>query len=167
MKNQENAFTLPELLIVIVLLSVLTSTALPSFAQFIEHNQQQAVFYQLRSAIHEARTRAVQERRRIELCASSDGKTCQGQWSEGWIIRGTASRELLSVNSQKPGSNPVRWSGFSTTIKFLPNGTSPLSNGRFYQCRKGKPAWQIIISRQGRARVATAADNGAESARCQ
>jgi type IV fimbrial biogenesis protein FimT len=98
-------------------------------------------------------------RQRHTLCGSSDGNRCDGDWTGYWVLRADGSEAALQ-REKLPDANQLCWQGFSGSVRFLPNGTSPLSNGRFALCRSGETVWELVINRQGRVRQASASEYG-------
>ncbi|WP_079203207.1 GspH/FimT family pseudopilin [Pseudomonas sp. CC6-YY-74] len=163
--NRPQGFTLIELLTTLALIAIASSMAVPAFAELIASNRQQTLRDHVQHAIQNARVTAIMQRKAVELCGSSDTRTCNANWANGWLTQVMATQNVLSV-VQLPTPGELRWSGFSKSIRFHANGTTAASNGRFYQCHKQKLAWQLILNRQGRLRVGSPAENSAEAARC-
>ncbi|WP_407295138.1 GspH/FimT family protein [Stutzerimonas zhaodongensis] len=157
MPDKDQGFTLIELLITLALLAIVANTAVPALEDLIVRNRQQALMEQLQVVLHNARTEAVLQRRTLEICGSNDGRTCSANWSDGWLVR-TADNQLLQL-TQLSSNDGLRWQGFQERIRFRDNGTSPTGNGRFYQCHKQTVTWQLILSRQGRLRRGSLAEN--------
>lgn len=150
--NQQKAFSLVELLVVIIVLAVLTAIAVPNFSRLLEDNRQESLRNLLIAQISQARTNAITHNRQHLLCGSSDGMTCNGDWSSYWLIMAMGKQPSLLHQQAAPAKN-VCWNGFGgNSIRFHPNGTSPTSNGRFSICRTSGPHWQLILNRQGRVR---------------
>jgi len=166
MANRNQGFTLIELLITLSILTIAISIAVPAMADFIARNRQQVLLNQVQDAIQKARIKAVLHRQTIVLCGTADTASCSGSWANGWMTRTETPDKVLDV-TQLASANELRWSGFGDQrIRFYENGTSPWSNGRFYQCYKQRIAWQLILSRQGRLRQGTAADNASKASLC-
>lgn len=163
--NRLNGFTLVELLVVLLLLAILGSLAMPAFAELIARNRQQALLNQVQGILQHARTQAILQRRTIEVCGSADAQTCSANWASGWLTRTLSSEQILHI-TQLPNHDALRWSGFTQSIRFHSNGTSPTGNGRFYQCHKQGVAWQLILNRQGRLRIGTAEENTSKASLC-
>ncbi|HKM36258.1 MAG TPA: GspH/FimT family pseudopilin [Thiopseudomonas sp.] len=161
----QRAFTLIEMLIVLTLLAIFAQVATPALQDFLERNRQQALFDQVSRAIYTARTYAVTHQVQVELCASSDGVTCDQDWSQGWLLHEMDQAEPIAV-TQLNHKQQLHWSGFRPRIRFNSTGISPTSNGRFYSCSKQEISWQLILNRQGRLRTANSTENSAQIARC-
>ncbi|MBF6615108.1 GspH/FimT family pseudopilin [Stutzerimonas stutzeri] len=166
MMNRNQGFTLIELLITLSILTIVISIAVPAMADLIARNRQQVLLTQVQDAIQKARAKAVLHRQTVVLCGTEDTTSCSGSWVNGWMTRTEATDTILDV-TQLAAADELRWSGFGDQrIRFYDNGTSPWSNGRFYQCYKQRVAWQLILSRQGRLRQGTAADNASKASLC-
>ncbi|HHX34517.1 MAG TPA: prepilin-type N-terminal cleavage/methylation domain-containing protein [Gammaproteobacteria bacterium] len=164
--NDQRGFTLIEMGIVLTLLAILAQVAIPAFQDFIERNQQQALYNQIARAVNNARAHAVSNRVRVELCGTLDGLSCNGDWSRGWLLREVNQTTPVAVTQLKTDRRRLHWSGFQPKIQFHSNGISPTGNGRFYSCNKQKISWQLILNRQGRLRTASQTENTAEAERC-
>lgn len=163
--NRLNGFTLVELLVVLLLLAILGSLAMPAFAELIARNRQQALLNQIQGILQHARTQAILQRHIIEVCGATQALTCSTNWAGGWLVRMPSSGQILHT-TQLPSPDALRWSGFTQTIRFRSNGTSPTGNGRFYQCHRQQIAWQLILNRQGRVRQGSPAENSASASLC-
>ena len=94
--QSENGFTLVELLITIVVISVLLATAVPSFMQFIKNNRVTAQANSLVVSTQMARNEAVKRGAGTTLCAANadmDGCSGSNDWSTGWIVFSDLNRD--------------------------------------------------------------------------
>ena len=82
----KRGFTLVELLITIVVASILIAVAVPAFSSFVQNNRIAAQTNELVTAIATARSEAIKRKQDVTVCNSSDGATCTGSWSQGWIL---------------------------------------------------------------------------------
>lgn len=161
------AFSLHELLITITLISILTAIALPALSSIKQKSQHDTLRNALHTSLHNARTQAILHRRSVELCAIAKDGACSNEWQNGWQSHFLNTLQPTFDVYQGSQGAPLRWSGFSKTIRFHSNGTSTISNGRFFQCHNRSIAWQLIINRQGRVRAATMTENDALAHKCQ
>ncbi len=158
---QSNGFTLLESIIVIVILIVLFSAAIPFFKKNSSYEIRQ-VTKQLKQHLELAKSVAVNQQAIVTVCGSSDGKTCDNSWSHGYIgfidKTGKGVREegdpLIFFQRYEQQIFDVNWKGFLSQdcIQFSPgltgaqNGTLTLSN------HNGD--WQkLIINSVGRIRL--------------
>ena len=80
MPLRQHGFTLLESMIVIAIMAILVSVALPSLVDAQNSNRVDSVQRDLLSVMNQGRTQAVNEGDRISLCGSSDGLHCDNDW---------------------------------------------------------------------------------------
>ncbi|AFM34603.1 MULTISPECIES: GspH/FimT family pseudopilin [Stutzerimonas stutzeri subgroup] len=166
MANRNQGFTFIDVVITVSVLAVISAIAMSAINDFIERSRQQALFFQLQDTIQNARAKAVLRRQTVVLCGTRNMDTCSNDWRDGWLTKLETTGQKLAL-TQLTGAKELRWIGFGNQqIRFYENGTSPWSNGRFYQCYKQRIAWQLILSRQGRLRQGTAEENESKAALC-
>ncbi len=166
-----SGFTLIELLIVVVILVVGATLALPSFRSLLANNQTTTGSNELLTALNLARTEALKRGRPVVLCGSADGAACDADWAAGWMV---VNDESAAGNSDVTEGTVIRvWPGLRADllfdesdddlpdfVRFLPDGridglglSFPLAfNLRKPNCRFGA-ARQITVARTGRATV--------------
>ena len=179
--ERQNGFTLVELLITIVVVSVLLATAIPSFMQFIKNNRVTGQANSFVVSIQMARNEAVKQGAGTTLCAANaDMDGCSGtqdDWSTGWIIfsdlnrdgaintlTGTATSGSTCLETEDcllRTANPPQKSTLTTAsdsdILFLPTGQTdnPGSVTFFLEaddCDQNQKR-SILITRQGHTTV--------------
>lgn len=159
----QRAFSLIELLITLTLLALLSSIALPSFAELIERNRIETLRNLLQTQVNHARASSVLHNRRVEVCGSSDGQSCDNRWHIGWLLRFIDTQEPISQHVLS-ANDRLKWAGFQQKITFHHNGTAPLGNGRFYFCNsQNDVVLQMVLNRQGRLRRVSGLEAGQES----
>jgi type IV fimbrial biogenesis protein FimT len=87
--ESENGFTLVELLITIVVISILLATGVPAYQDFIKNNRLTVQTNELVTALQLARSEAVKRGTNTVVCASNNGTTCSDSktdWVNGWIV---------------------------------------------------------------------------------
>lgn len=154
---RDQGFSLVNLLITLVLLSILLSLALPAFDQLIRDNRNTALRHLLIQHVQQTRTYAVAQRATYQLCGSSNGTDCDGSWMEHWLTfkSDSAASPKLLQQVQPPTSHNLCWSSLSKYLRFQADGTSPASNGHFALCYQQQPVWKLTINNQGRMRQET------------
>ena len=83
MLRQIRGFTLIELMVTLTVLAIVLGIAVPSFQKQIINNKSLTFSEEFAAALNYARSQAVKTTKRVSICASSDGATCTGSWSEG------------------------------------------------------------------------------------
>jgi type IV fimbrial biogenesis protein FimT len=139
-----NGFTLVELLITIVVVSILLATGVPSFMEFIKNNRLTAQANDLVISIQVARSEAIKRGTGAVICASTDQATCSAadDWSTGWIVYSDIGQDgSLDLDADSDGDEDcltddciVRTSGSiqqasldgggTDNIRILPDGRS-------------------------------------------
>jgi type IV fimbrial biogenesis protein FimT len=162
----KKGFTLIELMIVISLVGILTSLALPSFETFLRKRQMIGSSDLLYTTLYWARSEAVKRNNTVTLCKSSDGVTCGGSWSVGWLMfEDTDSDgdfdvgEVIITSGAPPSGYQLIWSPFGSKnyIRFYKNGMTSSHNGTFKLCpddSDSRYASAVIVSKTARIRVA-------------
>jgi type IV fimbrial biogenesis protein FimT len=81
-------FTLVELLVVIMIVSILMGIGVPSYKYVTNSNRLSAEVNGLLGDMQLARAEAIKEGVSVTVCASNDQATCSGasDWSSGWIV---------------------------------------------------------------------------------
>jgi len=112
--DKEPGFTLVELLITIVVVSILLATGVPAFQSFIKNNRVTAQANDLISALQLARSEALKRGTSTVVCASKDQKICAGKddWADGWIVFSDLNRD--GAPNKEDGTSPITGTCLST-----------------------------------------------------
>jgi type IV fimbrial biogenesis protein FimT len=169
--HNKTGFSLIELLITVVLISIISILAIPNFQSFFKQSQSKTLATQLMEALHLTRSEAMLRGITITLCQSADHTTCSGNWQDGQIIfadtKNTATVEnkesLLYVfpSSRQKGILHWRSSLHRNYLSFYPTGFTRSEDGTFWYCQTGKhqATWAVIVNQAGRARYVDNAKN--------
>jgi type IV fimbrial biogenesis protein FimT len=134
-------FTLPELLIVMLIAGILITIGVPSFKYVTTANRISSEVNGLLGDLQFARSQAIKAGLPVTVCSSTDQATCNGgpTWQGGWIV-------FLDANGNQTvdaGEPIVRTQvGFPSTDTFVPD------NGTFSA---------VTFNREGYASTGTAA----------
>ena len=163
MVKRNLGFTLYELLIVLSIMAIVSTVAVPTFSQFSTSIHTYNAINALRSAIRHARSEAITQNKSIALCASSDGIWCnpEGAWEQGWITyinnsnQSTRNKEdpvILRQSSFK--KIKIRKNGREKSVKFNGAGRVGL-NRSFSICSSQNQTHlaRLVIVHSGRVRV--------------
>lgn len=127
--TRSKGFTLVELMIVIVLLGIVASIAVPNFVHFIQNNQVQAKADEASRLLQYARSQAVSKRTSYQVLLGNN------EWTVGPANTNDAERKLeinsvqAAVSHNLPGTPP--------SLIFNGNGTASEA-AAFTVCRDGK-----------------------------
>lgn len=169
----QTGFTLPELMITLVVLGILVGIGFPSLLDFVQANRMVGQINQVTGLFFYARSEAVRRGSRVTVCPSSDFTTCGNdvEWETGRIVftdSGTAgtkdgSDEILRKQELLAGSNTLRGSAaFDSYVSFLGTGYtsgSGSNTGTLSLCdsRGTAEAYTISINAAGRIRTSKTA----------
>jgi type IV fimbrial biogenesis protein FimT len=88
--KQPSGFTLTEVLVVITIVAILAAIGAPSFRSVTNSNRIAGEVNGLLGDMQFARGEAIKEGQDVTVCASADGKQCNGagatNWEAGWIV---------------------------------------------------------------------------------
>jgi len=161
LKNR--GFTLIELIATLVIVTILSMTAIPSFKHIYLTSKATTVINQVIGLTRLARNTAVSEKITTTLCPSLDGLTCSGEWKDGVILFTDKN-----TNSQIDGNDHVvrfyqpfidagflNWKSLRNKIQFSSSGLPRGTIGSFVYCPNNQDhlyAKSMILSFQGRIR---------------
>ena len=166
----QNGVTLPELLIGMAILSILSVSGVSQFSLFMSKNRMAAEVNQFMTALHVARNAALTQAGRVVLCPSSDSVICgdSKEWNNGWILFASNNREheatevVLQAGTPLSSGISLRASNHRKRIMFQQDGSSGGSNSSFTFCdSRGLAAPRVIcLSNSGRPRLSRTQCNG-------
>ena len=170
--HSADGFTLVELMMVLAVVAILLTVAVPSFGAIMHSSKLTSASNSLLSSMLLARSEAIKRRSRVTLCKTADGISCAaaGGWEQGWIVfhdaNDSGARESgeMVIEWMQHLPDSLRLTGNTTVAKyvsFVPTGVTRLVGGGFQAgtvtvCNASgasTEARQIIISSAGRARV--------------
>lgn len=160
MKNLSSGYTLMELMITLLIVSILAAIAVPSMQEFVKNERLTGQINTLISNLMLARSEAVKRNQPVILCVSSNGATCTGGDAEdGWIVfvdvdssgGFSAGDDLIKVQQALDGDVNLN---DLTVVTYDSRGFSPNSSGTFTLCddRGTSSAKVLSISNTGRVR---------------
>lgn len=151
--------TLIELMMVIVVIGVLASIAVPNMLDFVRASRLASQSDSLVNTLAAARLRAITERRAIKVCASASpndaSATCStsaADWSKGWLVMdGTTPVSRFSANKFVTVSAAAASGTAVTDVSFgatLGNSTAAVV---FDLCSQGRKKQHVDVVLSGRA----------------
>lgn len=137
-------FTLIEMMIILALLAIVASIAVPNLSRLVKNNQIENQARRFDSLLQYARTEAVVRRTSVELSNSGD------DWSVA-VGGQTLRTETFASAQASIASNPS-----PTDITFLFNGSvTPTQRTSFIICHDDNPifAYQLTVQPSGHSRL--------------
>lgn len=164
-------FTLPELLVTVLIMAIVMSIAVPSLKPLISRQDLIAKASLLSSTLAYARNEAVARVDSVTLCGTSDQVSCSGtsDLSEGWLVFLDKNAdglfnlgdgdELLRQGGDEGNEVTLRLGSSATHIRFSDRGESSESRTVFL-CTQGadtnpSKARTLAVSLVGSTRVYT------------
>lgn len=117
----QDGLTLIEVLITLLVLAIIASIAVPSFAGMLARNRVSASANELLATLHFARAESIRRNQPVRLCASADGLACAGQDWNRWIVR-TAAGEVVREGTVPPQVVVVAAGAFAAGGMMAPDG---------------------------------------------
>jgi type IV fimbrial biogenesis protein FimT len=131
-KSRNLGFTLLEIMVAVVIVSILLGLAAPSFQDITQRYRALREINALGSDLQLARSQAVKEGQSVTVCASSNGTSCLGAdtWEQGWIVFSDinsnqvadAGDTLVRVQGSLGGTNSLRPTNSVVSITFNREG---------------------------------------------
>ncbi len=169
MKKRNNfGFTLIELMITLVVAGIVLTVAVPSLQDMVISNRVATEVNSLVASLNKARSEAIKKGDSVSLCASSNGTSCSGGWSAGWIIFDDTDDDgafdggetLIYASQPLSSSNTLSYAATESFVRFKSDGFAE-EIGVFKLCESGnaaKYARSIYISATGRVRLSSDTD---------
>lgn len=135
-RRAQSGFTLVELMVVVALIAVLATLAVPSWRALQTRNAIRSLVNDYTLSLYFARSEAVRLNTPVTLCPSNDGATCTDSALEnGWVVfvglRDAAAPDLLQDTLSRTLVRTRFTAALNAvtgrSITFLPNG-QPLGN---------------------------------------
>lgn len=152
-------FTLIELMIVLAIIGVILTIALPSFSEISMSTRLKAYANELVSSVYLARSEAIKRNEPMKLCVSTDGANCaSGNWNQGWIVLDSSNVVIRRQQALHAGYSVTDTSAGAILITFQPSGLSSTA-ANMKVCRKtptaGRQERSVSITATGKPRVST------------
>lgn len=162
--NRVKGFTLAEMLITMLILSILIVMALPGFSSLLFRAEAHALQRKLMVSISYSRTLAVSMQTSVTLCSGTT--SCEKEWGDHLLIFSDHNQNGLidgedEISKQvvlgKEGSS-LRWKSFRRKpyLVFTALGQAPSSNGTFHYCPENdrkSHRFSFVLAKTGRARA--------------
>jgi type IV fimbrial biogenesis protein FimT len=164
-------FTLVELLIVVSILAILLSLAVPAFGRLVASVRIRAEASNLMSAVHLTRSEAIKRNRKVSLCPYNNEVSpgaCTRDYADGWVVFVNPDRDReLDEGEQVLARGSALPAGFNVSnrkgnraadelITYYGDGSSR-RNLTLMVCSTAHPgveSWSVVLNLVGRPRMA-------------
>lgn len=165
-----HGMTLIELMIVLSIIGISITLAIPSFSGLIHNYHYKQAILLLNNDIRFAKSMANQKKMRVAMCISTDQITCMTeastQWHKGWIIFLDPNNNFIPTHQNILRQREARHSSVTINSSYnIQNGVqfnigkkighslgSGLPNGYFVICGQKDHAHKLILNIYGRLR---------------
>jgi type IV fimbrial biogenesis protein FimT len=84
--DRTRGFTLLELMVTLSVAGTVLALGVPSFIDLVRNNRAATNVNELLTAFAIARSESIKRSWNVSVCGSDDGLTCDGAWTDGWIV---------------------------------------------------------------------------------
>lgn len=161
--NKVTGFTLLEMMVVIAIIAILASVAMPMMSQTLANSKSNAAFRDVIATLKAAKAGARDDKSfsYAVVCASSNGTSCDSSnWTDGWLAFGdidgsgdlNGAEPILAVQGSAGKSSNisvVNNTSNQTVSKFVINQDGFTSNNLYACGNAGPPAYVFRICQAG------------------
>lgn len=148
----QNGFTWIEILVVLAIVALLATLALPQYRGFVAKNKSEDIAEQIKRGIVFAREQAILRGQMIQLCPYDHDKNCGDDWSLGFRVM--ANDKVLSELQFFDARIFLKTfpQGSEHLLQFSSAGVTQTQNGSFYYC---DPLFsqRVVFNQAGRAYI--------------
>ncbi|WP_130802336.1 GspH/FimT family pseudopilin [Acinetobacter ihumii] len=169
MNNKIFGFSLVEMSVVMTIIAIITSLALPSYHRYMASQEAKQVPQTLTLHIQKAKQESLLYRQNIILCATSTFDECNSDWSNGYMLFIDQNKnrsydrdeQILSSMTMPLKYGALTWRGAGTNQRMRSSmlvfegsvGLPIASNGTFRYCSSYNHHQNLVLSRMGQSRV--------------
>jgi len=155
----KSGFTLLEVMIVLVILTIIASFAVPSWRAQLNASEDRALIFELQSAIEFAQHEALINRVSIGICPTKDGLHCEEDWGKELMIF-NAKHENTVIKHIRLSSmhGKLFWRSYPHYRSFLLMSLTKNDNGTIWHCHDDAVQWAIKLNQMGMMEVVYGGD---------
>lgn len=170
-RSKRAAFSLLELMVVLLLLATLTQLGLPRLTSWVEAQKSRAVQIRLLQTLSFASQQALIRQLPVIVCPSRTAAECDRDWSFGQMVfvdsdydgkLHTLAQRLLTAPALE-SEQALFYRGYPRYhwfVYFYPQGTLRNDDGSFWFCQHQQLQWAIRLNQAGERKVLIPDANG-------
>jgi type IV fimbrial biogenesis protein FimT len=161
MHRKDAGFTLIEALVVLAVVSLLVTIALPAFQGSLLRTRAIGTMHLLSTDLAVARSAAIQRRQAVIACPRATDNRCSevGDWSGGWVVfmdpdgnrQPDRPGEILRVSQ---ASGTLRLPSSRRFVRYQADGRSAGTNLTIHVCSRHGLLGDVVVNNLGRVRTA-------------
>ncbi len=161
MNRKDAGFTLIEALIVLAVVAITVTVALPGFAGVIERNRTTTALHLLSADMAMARATAITRRTQTVVCPRAGDRCAPGSdWTAGWLVfldpdgdrQPNAAEEILRT-TDSPASGRLFLPSSRPLLRYQIDGRSAGANLTVNVCSQQRLSGKVIVNNLGRVRT--------------
>lgn len=165
--RRDRGFTLIELVVATALLAILIQLAVPPLAGLLAGWQRDLATRSVTDHLALGRSEAIHWSRKVVMCSSNDGRTCnpmaEKEWKYGWLVfqdldednQFGAGDKLIAVSQGQAGILSLKGNANVQRFVFLPTGMMSSGMATLEVIPRLGMSQRITINRIGRVRVSS------------
>jgi len=143
-RAEQTGFSLIELMIAVGIAGILLALAAPSLTRIIARQRISATASDFSADLALARSEAARTGSSVGVCASADGASCGGSWTDGWVVW-VDRNSNGSIDSTEAGVVRSRLSGRATPTVTESASASSVVFGASGALRSPARTWTICV----------------------
>ena len=170
--NSQQAFSLIETMVVVSIIAITTSLAVPAFEKSISRTQIESKTNIVYDVFQLARSTAITHGQYISICPSPNGQICSREWQQGLMAFIDIDRDRQLSGNEKiitfqPTTSATTLHGNQRYFTYNPLGSIKGRLGSLVVCptkNSGKNlSTRLFVSQMGRVRIETKSDSTRDS----
>ncbi len=158
--------SLIELMVLLAILSILLTAALPNLHGMRENTRRSQSVNQMIALLHHARSSSVYARAVVTVCQGNTNCSGSQNWNGNILVfldhnaNGQMdANDILLYQSEIADEYRWRWNRSQGHIQFEADGSTRALNGTLTLCKSSTPQRQVVVSLSGRTRTQKASAN--------
>jgi len=166
--TKQNAFTLIEMLVSLIIITIVLAMALPNVSTLLLQNRMDTLVTEFSQALYLARSESIKRAVNVTVCSSVNGVSCTTAtgWQSGWIVfadsnasndLGVDEERLRVYQNPHNGFTLVGNTYVTSQINYLPTGRISVLGGTINVCSNDRSQLgkNIVLIATGRFRIDT------------